>query len=73
MVIYLGPDGPATASPWWLLSTFGLGEQPDSGRIGDCCGEDYPFHFDPARMRGSTWSLLLSRGEPRANLDCRRP
>ena len=36
--------GPATSSPSWRLSTFGLGEQPDNGRIGDCCGEDCPFH-----------------------------
>jgi hypothetical protein len=27
-----------------LLSTSGLGEPPDIGRIGDCCGEDCPFH-----------------------------
>ena len=61
--------GPATSSPSWRLSTSGLGEQPASGRFGDCCGEDCPFHpgGDPP-----VWSLLLSRGMPRANLDCRR-
>src|SRR5688500_8247164 len=60
--------GPATSSPSWRLSTSGLGEQPASGRFGDCCGEDCPFHpgGDPP-----VWSLLLSRGMPRANLDCR--
>ena len=69
MVISLGPKGPATSSPSWRLSTSGLGEQPASGRFGDCCGEDCPFHpgGDPP-----VWSLLLSRGRPRANLDCRR-
>ena len=70
MVISLGPKkGPATSSPSWRLSTSGLGEQPASGRFGDCCGEDCPFHpgGDPP-----VWSLLLSRGLPRANLDCRR-
>ena len=36
--------GPATSSPSWRLSTSGLGEQPASGRFGDCCGEDCPFH-----------------------------
>src|SRR3954470_521875 len=63
------PEGPATSSPSWRLSTSGLGEQPASGRFGDCCGEDCPFHpgGDPP-----VWSLLLSRGMPRANLDCRR-
>src|SRR5215218_8001808 len=61
--------GPATSSPSWRLSTSGLGEQPASGRFGDCCGEDCPFHpgGDPPVL-----SLLLSRGMPRANLDCRR-
>jgi hypothetical protein len=44
MVISLGPKGPATSSPSWRLSTSGLGEQPASGRFGDCCGEDCPFH-----------------------------
>ena len=38
------PKGPATSSPSWRLSTSGLGEQPASGRFGDCCGEDCPFH-----------------------------
>src|SRR5215213_3312553 len=61
--------GPATSSPSWRLSTSGLGEQPVSGRFGDCCGEDCPFH--PGGCP-SVWSLLLSRGTPRANLDCRR-
>src|SRR5215212_2433609 len=63
------PKGPATSSPSWRLSTSGLGEQPASGRFGDCCGEDCPFHLggDPP-----VWSLLLSRGLPHANLDCRR-
>ena len=44
MVISLGPEGPATSSPSWRLSTSGLGEQPASGRFGDCCGEDCHFH-----------------------------
>jgi hypothetical protein len=37
--------GLATGHRWLrrLLSTFGLGEQPACGRIGDCCGEDCPF------------------------------
>jgi hypothetical protein len=61
------PEGPATSSPSWRLSTSGLGEPPASGRFGDCCGEDCPFH--PGKP---VWSLLLSRGLPRANLDCRR-
>src|SRR5215213_326710 len=61
--------GPATSSPSWRLSTSGLGEQPASGRFGDCCGEDCPFHPGGAPP---VWSLLLSRGTPRANLDCRR-
>src|SRR5215213_2652558 len=61
--------GPATSSPSWRLSTSGLGEQPASGRFGDCCGEDCPFHPGGAPP---VWSLLLSRGLPRANLDCRR-
>src|SRR5215203_5654075 len=70
MVISLGPkQGPATSSPSWRLSTSGLGEQPASGRFGDCCGEDCPFH---PGGRPPVWSLLLSRGTPRANLDCRR-
>ena len=69
MVISLGPLGPATSSPSWRLSTSGLGEQPASGRFGDCCGEDCPFH---PGGRPPVWSLLLSRGTPRANLDCRR-
>src|SRR5215203_221171 len=70
MVISLGPkQGPATSSPSWRLSTSGLGEQPASGRFGDCCGEDYPFHPGGGPP---VWSLLLSRGMPRANLDCRR-
>src|SRR5215207_9646988 len=62
--------GPATSSPSWRLSTSGLGEQPASGRFGDCCGEDCPFHPGGCPP---VWSLLLSRGTPRANLDCRRP
>src|ERR671917_169370 len=61
--------GPATSSPSWRLSTSGLGEQPASGRFGDCCGEDCPFHPGGCPP---VWSLLLSRGTPRANLDCRR-
>ena len=61
--------GPATSSPSWRLSTSGLGEQPASGRFGDCCREDCPFH---PGGRPPVWSLLLSRGTPRANLDCRR-
>src|SRR5215212_650511 len=70
MVISLGPKkGPATSSPSWRLSTSGLGEQPASGRFGDCCGEDCPFHPGGGPP---VWSLLLSRGTPRANLDCRR-
>jgi hypothetical protein len=70
MVISLGPKkGPATSSPSWRLSTSGLGEQPASGRFGDCCGEDCPFHPGGGPP---VWSLLLSRGLPRANLDCRR-
>jgi hypothetical protein len=70
MVISLGPKkGPATSSPSWRLSTSGLGEQPASGRFGDCCGEDCPFHPGGCPP---VWSLLLSRGTPRANLDCRR-
>ena len=48
MVISLGPEGPATSSPRWRLSTSGLGEPPANGRIGDCCGEDCPFH--PGRL-----------------------
>jgi hypothetical protein len=63
-------SGPATSSPSWRLSTSGLGEQPASGRFGDCCGEDCPFHSGAS---APAWSLLLSRGMPRANLDCRRP
>src|SRR5215218_8222582 len=70
MVISLGPTlGPATSSHSWRLSTSGLGEQPASGRFGDCCGEDCPFHSGGCPP---AWSLLLSRGKPRANLDCRR-
>jgi hypothetical protein len=70
MVISLGPqEGPATSSPSWRLSTSGLGEPPASGRFGDCCGEDCPFHPDG---HPPVWSLLLSRGLPHANLDCRR-
>ena len=75
MVISLGPEkGPATSSPSWRLSTSGLGEQPASGRFGDCCGEDCPFHpgkpvlvsvalaRSPARQSG-----LSTRGSPRAS------
>src|SRR5918995_6612587 len=66
--------GPATSSPSWRLSTSGLGEQPASGRFGDCCGEDCPFHpgkpvlvsvalaRSPARQSG-----LSTRGLPRAS------
>ena len=66
--------GPATSSPSWRLSTSGLGEQPASGRFGDCCGEDCPFHpgkpvlvsvalaRQPARQSG-----LSTRGLPRAS------
>jgi len=42
-----------------LLSSFGLGEQPAGGRIGDCCGEDCPFQ--PSGPKTETeWFLLLS-------------
>ncbi len=66
--------GPATSSPSWRLSTSGLGEQPASGRFGDCCGEDCPFHpgkpvlvsvalaRSPARQSG-----LSTHGPPRAS------
>ncbi len=67
------PRGPATSSPPWLLSTSGLGEPPANGRIGDCCGEDCPFHS--ARRPEATAGLVsvaLARANPHANLDCRR-
>ena len=54
------PKGLATSSPPWLLSTSDLGEQPASGRIGDCCGEDCPFQPEP-KTRDREWFLLLSR------------
>ena len=34
-----------------LLSTLSLGEQPASGSVGDCCGEDCPFHSSPPGRR----------------------
>ena len=66
--------GPATSSPSWRLSTSGLGEQPASGRFGDCCGEDCPFHpgkpvlVSVALARSPTrQSGLSTRGLPRAS------
>ncbi len=47
------PIGLATSSPSWLLSTSDLGEQPASGRIGDCCGEDCPFQPVPTNRFGN--------------------
>ena len=45
------------------LSTSDLGEQPDSGHVGDCCGEDCPFQ--PASLSARPeWSLLLSPRSP---------
>ena len=75
MVISLGPNkGPATSSPSWRLSTSGLGEQPASGRFGDCCGEDCPFHpgkpvlVSVALARhAARQSGLSTRGLPRAS------
>ena len=53
--------GLVTGHRWmrWLLSTFGLGEQPACGRIGDCCGEDCPFQ--PRRSRPSRNGFCCSR------------
>jgi hypothetical protein len=66
--------GPATSSPSWRLSTSGLGEQPASGRFGDCCGEDCPFHpgkpvlVSVALARhAARQSGLSTRGLPRAS------
>ena len=45
------------------LSTSDLGEQPDSGHVGDCCGEDCPFQ--PASLLARPeWLLLLSPRSP---------
>ena len=61
MVISLGSGlEPAAPSPRRLLSTFGLDKQSANGRIGDCCGEDCPFHSRRVAADG-LWSLLLSR------------
>ncbi len=50
--------GPAASSPSRRLSTSGLGEPPANGRIGDCCGEDCPFH--PGRQ-AARFGLCCSR------------
>src|SRR5262245_47743584 len=68
MIISLGSDGTGRRFARRLLSTFGLGERPDNGRVGDCCGEDCPFH--PA-LRGSLeqrtrFGLCCSRAVARA-------
>ena len=55
--------GPATSSPSWRLSTFGLGEQPDNGRIGDCCGEDCPFHSRLCRHWRAFVAVALAHGD----------
>lgn len=57
------PIGLATSSPSWLLSTSDLGEQPANGRIGDCCGEDYPFQPLPIARPGN--GFCCSRAEAR--------
>ncbi len=60
-IISLGPKTGRTSRKR-LLSTSGLGEQPDNGRIGDCCGEDCPFQPESTdRSADREWSLLLSR------------
>ena len=55
--------GLATGRRWIrrLLSTFGLGEQPACGRIGDCCGEDCPFQ--PRRPKPAWNGFCCSRVE----------
>jgi hypothetical protein len=58
-------------SPLRLLSTFDLGEPPDSGRIGDCCREDCPFQ--PVRVAApGLVSVALAPVARHANLDCRQ-
>jgi hypothetical protein len=68
MIISLGPCGTGRRFARRLLSTFGLGEQPDSGRVGDCCGEDCPFHPVLRRSvdRRTRFGLCCSRAVARA-------
>jgi hypothetical protein len=70
-IISLGPKT-GCSSRRQLLSTSGLGEQPDNGRFGDCCGEDCPFHSQHHRFPGNVGLVSVALALARANLDCRR-
>ena len=63
----LRPAGPRGLR---LLSTFDLGEPPDNGQFGDCCGEDCPFQ--PVGHAPGLVSVALAPVARHANLDCRR-